>query len=163
ALSQKETLENRYTQANAQFSQQSYGAAAVLFGQIANQARSLRERARALFRQGRSYELKGDWRPAVTSFTMAYLAEPSREWGGAGASPRPAPRMAAGQRSERGDPLLHARRPPGVERDDVPGRPLHGRLRCGPRPCRPCPHLARPPPPSQRRRPPGTRLLARPA
>ncbi|HEX3532455.1 MAG TPA: transglycosylase SLT domain-containing protein [Thermoanaerobaculia bacterium] len=80
ALSQKQTLENLYVQARAQFSQQSYGAAAVLFGQIANQTRSLRERARALFQQGRSYELKGDWRPAITSFQMAYLAEPSGEW-----------------------------------------------------------------------------------
>jgi len=80
ALSQKQTMENLYVQARAQFSQQNYGGAAVLFGQIANQTRSLRERARALFQQGRSYELKGDWRPAITSFQMAYLAEPSGEW-----------------------------------------------------------------------------------
>lgn len=80
ALSPKQTLENRYIQAHAQLAQQSYGAAAIQFGQIANQTRSLRERARALFQQGRAYELKGDWRPAITSFQMAYLAEPAGEW-----------------------------------------------------------------------------------
>jgi soluble lytic murein transglycosylase len=80
SLSRQDALENRYNQADAHLSQQHYGAAAVLFGQIANEAKSLRERSRALFQQGHAFELQGDWRPAVTSYQMAYLADPSGDW-----------------------------------------------------------------------------------
>jgi tetratricopeptide (TPR) repeat protein len=80
SLSRQDALEDRYIQAQVQLSEQRYGPAAILFGQIANEAKSLRERSRALFQQGRCFELKGDWRPAVTSFQMSYLAEPSGDW-----------------------------------------------------------------------------------
>jgi soluble lytic murein transglycosylase len=81
SLSRQDAQETHYLQAHAQLDQQRYGPAALLFGQIANQARSIRERSRALYQQGRSYELMGEWRPAVTSFQMAYLADPSGDWG----------------------------------------------------------------------------------
>jgi tetratricopeptide (TPR) repeat protein len=79
-LSRQDALEDRYIQAHAQLSEQLYGPASVLFGEIANEAKSLRDRSRALFQQGRCFELKGDWRQAVTSFQRAYLAEPSGDW-----------------------------------------------------------------------------------
>jgi soluble lytic murein transglycosylase len=80
-LSAQDTQETRYMQANVRLAQQRYAPAAILFGQVANQARSLRERSRALYQQGVSYELMGEWRPAATSFRMAYLADPSGDWG----------------------------------------------------------------------------------
>jgi len=81
ALSQEDTRETLYIQANTQLAQQSYGPAAVLFGEVAQGARSLRERARALYQQGRSYELMGQWMPAAAlSFRAAYAADPSGEW-----------------------------------------------------------------------------------
>jgi hypothetical protein len=81
ALSQEDARETLYIQANAQFGQQSYGPAAALFGEVAQSARSLRERSRALYQQGRSYELMGQWMPAAAlSFRAAYAADPSGEW-----------------------------------------------------------------------------------
>jgi len=80
ALSRQDALETRYIQAHVRLSEQSYGPAASLFGDLANQARTMRERSRDLYYQGTSYELHGDWRPAATSFQMAYRSDPSGEW-----------------------------------------------------------------------------------
>jgi soluble lytic murein transglycosylase len=80
ALSEQDARETRYIQAHAQLSQQLYGPAAVLFGEVAQSARSLRDRSRALYQQGRSYELMGQWVPASLSFRAAYAADPSGDW-----------------------------------------------------------------------------------
>lgn len=81
ALSQEDTREILNIQAHGQLFQQRYGPAAVLFGEVAQGARSLRERARALYQQGRCYELMGQWMPAAArSFRAAYAADPSGDW-----------------------------------------------------------------------------------
>lgn len=80
-LSEPDAHNVRYAQARSHFWQERYAPAATLFGNLAQRARSPRERARALYQQGRSYELLGQWKAAVTSFKRAYMAEPLGEWG----------------------------------------------------------------------------------
>ena len=80
SLSEREALEARYAQARSHFWQERYSPAALLFGEIAENARTPAERARALFQQGRSYELPGHWTHASKSFRLAYLSDPRGEW-----------------------------------------------------------------------------------
>jgi soluble lytic murein transglycosylase len=81
ALSPEDTRETIYIEAHGQLALQSYGPAAVLFGELAQGSRSLRERARALYQQGRCYELLGLWMPtAALSFRAAYAADPTGDW-----------------------------------------------------------------------------------
>jgi len=80
SLSAKEALEARYAQARAHFWQERYGPAALLYGEIAENAGSPAERARALHQQGRSYELLAQWGLASKSFRLAYLSDPRGEW-----------------------------------------------------------------------------------
>lgn len=80
SLSERETLEVRYAQARTHFWQERYSPAALLFGEIAEHARTPAERARALYQQGRSYELPGHWVLASKSFRLAYLSDPRGEW-----------------------------------------------------------------------------------
>jgi soluble lytic murein transglycosylase len=82
SLSEKELTEARYAQARAHFWQGRFDAAALLFGELAQQARTPGERARAFYQQGRSYELLGEWAPAAVSFRKAWQAEPEGEWAG---------------------------------------------------------------------------------
>ncbi|HEX2466360.1 MAG TPA: lytic transglycosylase domain-containing protein [Thermoanaerobaculia bacterium] len=58
--------------------------AATGFGDLAERARRPDDRARALFQQGRCYELRGEWGPAGSSYRRAYLAEPTGELAAAG-------------------------------------------------------------------------------
>lgn len=81
ALPEADAHNARYAQARSHFWQERYTPAATLFGNLAQRARSPRERARALYQQGRSYELLGQWKAAVVSFRRAYVAEPQGEWG----------------------------------------------------------------------------------
>lgn len=80
SLSARETLEARYALARSLFWQERYSPAALLFGQIAESAQSPVERARALYQQGRAYELPGHWNLAAKSFRLAYLSDPRGEW-----------------------------------------------------------------------------------
>lgn len=80
SLSEREALEARYAQARSHFWQERYSPAALLFGEIAENARTPVERARALYQQGRSYELPGHWILASKSFRLAYLSDPRGEW-----------------------------------------------------------------------------------
>lgn len=79
-LSEREALEIRYAQARSHFWQERYGPAALLFGEIAETSRSPLERARALYQQGRSYELLSQWGLASKGFRLAYLSDPRGEW-----------------------------------------------------------------------------------
>jgi soluble lytic murein transglycosylase len=72
--------EARYALGRADFWQGRYEPAARTFGEVAESAPSAAERARALLQQGRAYEMLGDWHRAVTSFRLAFLAEPAGEW-----------------------------------------------------------------------------------
>ncbi len=80
SLSERETIEARYAQARSLFWQERYGPAALLFGEIAENAPNPLERARALYQQGRAYELFGQWGLAGKSFRLAYLSDPRGEW-----------------------------------------------------------------------------------
>src|SRR6185436_14210751 len=80
SLSERETIEARYAQARSFFWQERYGPAALVFGEIAENAHTPLERARALYQQGRSYELFGQWGLATKSFRLAYLSDPRGEW-----------------------------------------------------------------------------------
>jgi soluble lytic murein transglycosylase len=76
SLSEREALEARFAQARSHFLQERYGPAALLFGQIAENAHTPAERARALHQQARSYELLGLASLASKSFRLAYLSDP---------------------------------------------------------------------------------------
>src|SRR5579864_3749486 len=78
--SARELAEARYALGRADFWQGRFEAAAKTFGEVAEGAPSAAERARALLQQGRSYEMLGDWKRAVASFRLAFLAERSEEW-----------------------------------------------------------------------------------
>ena len=58
--------------------------AAIGFGDLAERTRRPDDRARALFQQGRCYELRGEWDPAGASYRRAYLAEPTGELAASG-------------------------------------------------------------------------------
>ncbi len=78
--SPRELAEVRYALGRADFWQGRFEAAAKTFGEVAEGAPGAAERARALLQQGRSYEMPGDWKRAVASFRLAFLAEPGGEW-----------------------------------------------------------------------------------
>jgi soluble lytic murein transglycosylase len=79
--SPREVAEARYALGRADFWQGRFELAAKTFGEAAEGAGpSAAERARALLQQGRSYEMLGDWKRAVASFRLAFLAEPGGEW-----------------------------------------------------------------------------------
>jgi|GEM_PF-492430 len=75
-----ELAEARYALGRADFWQGRFEPAAKTFGEVAASAPSAAERARALLQQGRSYEMLGEWKQAVASFRLAFLAEPGGEW-----------------------------------------------------------------------------------
>jgi soluble lytic murein transglycosylase len=83
-LSSADIFDTRYAIGRAHFWQERYAAAAVAFGELTHSAATPEQRARALYQQGRSYELLGEWQTAVKSFRLAYLAEPlGTEWAAA--------------------------------------------------------------------------------
>lgn len=75
ALSENEAIEVRYAQARAHFWQQRYSAAATLFGELAERARTPAERARALYQQARCHELIGQWTLAATGYRRAFRTD----------------------------------------------------------------------------------------
>jgi soluble lytic murein transglycosylase len=78
--SPRDLAEARYALGRADFWQGRFEAAAKTFGEVAEGAPGAAERARALLQQGRSYEMLRDWKRAVASFRLAFLAEPGGEW-----------------------------------------------------------------------------------
>lgn len=82
-LSDKEVSEGRYAQGRSHFWLERYAPAAVVFGGLATVAHRPEDRSRALYQQGRSYELLGQWTLASESFSRAYLAQPEGEWAAA--------------------------------------------------------------------------------
>jgi tetratricopeptide (TPR) repeat protein len=79
----RELFEARYAAARSQFWMGQYAIAAGAFGSLAPGAPSPEAQARVLYQQGRSYELLGQWRYAVTTFRRAYQAEPQGDWAAA--------------------------------------------------------------------------------
>lgn len=82
-LSEDEITEGRYAQGRSLFWLERYAPAAVVFGGLATVARRPQDRSRALYQQGRAYELVGQWTLAAESFSRAYLAQPDGEWAAA--------------------------------------------------------------------------------
>lgn len=75
ALSDNEAIEARYAQARSHFWQERYSAAATLFGELADRARTPAERARALYQQARCHELVGQWNLAATGYRRAFRTD----------------------------------------------------------------------------------------
>jgi soluble lytic murein transglycosylase len=82
-LSETEVSEGRYAQGRSHFWLQRYAPAAVVFGGLATVSHRPEDRSRALYQQGRCYELLGQWTLAGESFSRAYLAQPEGEWAAA--------------------------------------------------------------------------------
>jgi soluble lytic murein transglycosylase len=82
-LAGREAFEARLTQGRAQLAAGNYGAAAVIFGELAQRTGTAAERAEVLYQQGRCYELLGRPQNAAASFRLAYRAEPQGEWAAA--------------------------------------------------------------------------------
>lgn len=82
-LSEREIAEGRYAQGRSHFWLERYAPAAVVFGGLANVSHRPEDRSRALYQQGRCYELLGQWSLAAESFSRAYLAQPDGEWAAA--------------------------------------------------------------------------------
>lgn len=80
SLSEEEQTETRYAQARSHFWQGRFDAAALIFGELAQRAKTPEARARAFYQQGRSYELLGQWALASASFRLSWRAEPEGEW-----------------------------------------------------------------------------------
>ncbi len=72
--------ETLYALARSHFWQESYLQAASRFGQLAATVRRPEEKARALYQQGRSYELSGNWSAASQSYRLGYLADSDGRW-----------------------------------------------------------------------------------
>ena len=71
--------ELRYALQRGHFWQGRYRAAAGGFGALARDARDPQRVADALYQEGRSLELVGDWSAAAATFRRSFLAHPRRE------------------------------------------------------------------------------------
>jgi soluble lytic murein transglycosylase len=79
-LPEGELSEALYALARNNFWLGDYPAAAAGFGALAERPFPVERTARALYQQGRSLELAGDWRSASSSFRRAYVADPTGDW-----------------------------------------------------------------------------------
>ncbi len=69
-----------YALARSHFWRSEYLLSAAEFGRVASLATRPENKARALYQQGRCYELDGAWDAARSSFRLAYLADPDGRW-----------------------------------------------------------------------------------
>ncbi|HEX2253408.1 MAG TPA: lytic transglycosylase domain-containing protein [Thermoanaerobaculia bacterium] len=72
-----ERFELAYTLVRSRFWQESYHQAAAGYSALAARARDRRLEARALYQQGRSLELAGEWGDAAAAYRLAYRADPT--------------------------------------------------------------------------------------
>ncbi|MCP4202176.1 MAG: lytic transglycosylase domain-containing protein [bacterium] len=70
----------RYALARSHFWREEYLLAASEFGKVVASATKLDTKARALYQQGRCYELSGNWAAASSSYRRAYLEETEGRW-----------------------------------------------------------------------------------
>lgn len=80
AASTAEDLDARYALARSHFWRQEYLLAASEFGKVAARSTKLDDKARALYQQGRSYELSGNWAAASSSYRVGYLSDTRGRW-----------------------------------------------------------------------------------
>lgn len=84
ALAGRDDFEARYAVGRSHFWLERYAPAVEAFGELVERAATPEQKARALYQQGRSYELLGSWKNASASFRLSYLAEPQGvEWAAA--------------------------------------------------------------------------------
>lgn len=79
-----EELDTYYARVRNDFWQGQYLVAAAGFSRLAERTTDLPRRADALYQQGRSLELAGNWQGASAGFRGAYLADPRGTWGSVG-------------------------------------------------------------------------------
>lgn len=77
---EEDDLEARYALARSHFWRADYLLAASEFGKVAAGAEKLDAKARALYQQGRSYELSGNWGAASSSYRIGYLSDTDGRW-----------------------------------------------------------------------------------
>jgi soluble lytic murein transglycosylase len=73
-------LEARYSLARSYFWLRDYAAAAARFGELAADESDPEKRARALYQQGRCFELHGDWKAAAGAFRQVPEVDPTGDW-----------------------------------------------------------------------------------
>ncbi len=83
-LERREDIETYYRLARSWFWSGRLVEASKAFGELAERARKPEEKARALYQQGRSFELMGDWTRASATYRRAYLADTSGRFASAG-------------------------------------------------------------------------------
>ncbi|MGB6334938.1 MAG: tetratricopeptide repeat protein, partial [Thermoanaerobaculia bacterium] len=76
----EELLEVRYSLARGYFWLRDYAAAAVRFGELAADESDPAKQARALYQQGRCFELHGDWKAAARAFRRVHEVDPTGDW-----------------------------------------------------------------------------------
>jgi soluble lytic murein transglycosylase len=76
ALSPRDAYETQLRTGHTLMSLQRYAEASLAFARLSGLARTAADRARALYQQGRSHELRGAWPAAGKAYRQAYAAEP---------------------------------------------------------------------------------------
>ena len=76
-------MDARYALVRSHYWQNDFSTSAQGFGDLARVSRMPRDRARALFQEGRSRELLGQWQKASDSYRQAHNAEPRGGWAAA--------------------------------------------------------------------------------
>ncbi|MEM7048389.1 MAG: lytic transglycosylase domain-containing protein [Acidobacteriota bacterium] len=76
-------FETGYTHIRSYFWQENYRSAANGFGALAERIAVPVRRAQALYQQGRSLELRGQWSAASRTYRQAYRADPTGRWSAA--------------------------------------------------------------------------------
>ncbi len=76
ALSPRDACETQLRMGHTLMSLQRYAEASLAFARLSGLARSAADRARALYQQARSHELRGAWPAAGKAYRQAYAAEP---------------------------------------------------------------------------------------
>jgi soluble lytic murein transglycosylase len=77
---EEQLLEVRYSLARGYFWLRDYAAAAVRFGELAADETDPDKQARALYQQGRCFELHGDWKAAARAYRQVHEADPTGDW-----------------------------------------------------------------------------------
>jgi soluble lytic murein transglycosylase len=76
ALSPRDAYETQLRTGQILMAQQRYAEASLAFARLTGMAKSSVDRARAIYQEARSHELRGAWPAAAKAYRQAYAAEP---------------------------------------------------------------------------------------